>query len=120
LTLAITGYKDALAIGGPLNVIDPAGEGPILVLEGMIGSVAGPDPHVARRIAGGDPFTIGGEASDRDRYLVLPIEIDVEGIVEAADEDGSAVAVDDGGGLGIRGDEESTASLCAWDGGVGL
>lgn len=82
--------------------------------------MAPPDPHSAGDISGGDPLTIGGESRNSSLVSVLPIDGSLERGAETADDDGAAVAVDDGVGFGIAGDEDPSAPLSGGDAGVGL
>lgn len=54
-----------------------------------------PDPDGAGDVGGGDPLAVGGEAGDGGRVGVLAVDLDLEGAVEVANHDGSAVAVED-------------------------
>lgn len=56
--------------------------------------------HVSRR----DPLPVGGESSHSGLVGVFCVDLDVEWTVEVADDDGAAVAVEEGVGFRVAGD----------------
>lgn len=110
LSLAFTGGNDPLAVGRPLQVVDPAGEDTEFVLEDVL-VVPAPDPDCAGDVGRRDPLAVGREPRHRGLVGVLPIDDDLEGAVEVPDDDGPTVAVDDGVCLGIAGNEDPLPSL---------
>lgn len=108
--LSITGGNNTHSIGGPLEIIDAAGEHPELVLENEF--VAGaPDADDAGAVARGDPLAVGRVAGDGDIVGVLGVNGNLEGAIKVPDNDGSAVAVKDGIWFRIAGDQDSPAPL---------
>lgn len=63
-----------------------------------------PDPDGARDVGGGDPLAVGGEARDGGLVRVLTVDGDVEGAVQVADDDGSAIAIQNRVRLWVAGD----------------
>lgn len=110
LPLAVPGHDDAEAIGGPAEVVDAAGEGAELGLEGAV-AVAPPDADAAGGVGGGDPLAVGGEAGDGGRVGVVRVGPAVERRVEAADDDAAARAVGDRLRLGVPREEDPAAAL---------
>lgn len=110
LALAIPGDDDAEAIGGPAEVVDAAGDGAELGLEGAV-AVAAPDSDAAGGVRGGDPLAVGGEAGDGGRVGVVRVGPGVERRVEAADDDAPAGAVGDRVRLRVAPQEDPPPAL---------
>lgn len=110
LALAITRSDDPEAVGGPLEVVDAAGEDAELVLEDVVRAAA-PDADSTGGVGGGHPLAVGGEAGDAGGVGVLGVHGDVEGAVEVPDDHGPAVAVGDGVRFRVTGDQDATAAL---------
>nr|GMD35639.1 hypothetical protein DEO72_LG9g3547 [Ipomoea batatas] len=109
VTIASSG-NDTHSIGGPLEIIDTAGEHSVLVFENEF--IAGaPDADDAGDIARGDPLTVGGVAGDGDIVGVLGVDGDLERAIEAPENHGSPVAEKDGIRFRISGDEDSPPTL---------
>lgn len=120
LALAVAGGHDPHPVGRPLEIIYPARENPKLLLEHVVVVVGPPDPDGPGHVGGGDPLAVGRVAGDGGLVSVLAVDVDVEGAVEVADDDGAAVAVEDGVGLGVAGDQDPAAALRRRHAGVGL
>nr|GME05060.1 dof zinc finger protein DOF3.6-like [Ipomoea batatas] len=84
LALAITGSDNAHPIGGPLEIIDPTGEHPELLLEYKI-IVGAPDPDGAGDVGGGDPLAVRGVPGDGGLVSVLGVDSDLEGAVKSSE-----------------------------------
>lgn len=110
LALAVPGNDDAHAVGGPSEVVDAAGDGAELGLEGAV-AVAAPDADASRGVGGGDPLAVGGEAGDGGRVGVLRVGPGVERRVEAAEDDAAAGAVGDGLRLGVPRQQDPAPAL---------
>lgn len=54
-----------------------------------------PDPDGAGDVGGGDPLAVRGVPGDGGLVSVLGVDSDLEGAVKVADDDGSAIAIED-------------------------
>lgn len=79
-----------------------------------------PDPDGAGDIRGGDPLAVGGEPGDGGGVSVLGVDRHLQGVVEAEDDDGSAIGVHNPVGLGVAGDQNPPPALRRRHARVGL
>lgn len=110
LPLAVAGGDNALAIRRPLEIVDPTREDTKLLFQNKI-IVGPPDPNGARHVSRGDPLAVGRVAGDGGGVHVLAVNLDLEGAVEVANHDGSAIAVEDWIGFRVAWDQDAAAPL---------
>lgn len=79
-----------------------------------------PEADNAGYIAGGDPLTVGRVSCDGSRISVLAIDLDIERPIEVADENRTSIAIENGVGFSVAGDENSAAAFRGRSGSVGL
>lgn len=82
--------------------------------------MSAPDPDGAGDVGRCDPLAVGRVPGDGGRVSVFRVDSDLEGAIEVPDDDGSAVAVEDGVGLRVAGDEDAPAALRRGDANVRL
>lgn len=108
--LSIAGSNNSKPIERPLEIIDPTSEDSEFVLEHEV-VVRSPNANGTRDISGSDPLAVGRVASNGDSIAMFTVNMDVLGLAEAPDEDRAAVAVENGVGFGVAGDQNATASF---------
>lgn len=108
--LSIAGSDNPKAIGGPLEIIDPTSKDPELVLQHEP-VVRSPDSNRTRDISGSDPLAVGRVARDGNSIAMFAVNLDVLGSTEAPNQDGAAIAVENGVGFGVAGDQNAPASF---------
>lgn len=108
---SIAGSDDPKPVGGPLEIIDPTSKDPELVLKHET-IVRSPDSNRTRDISGSDPLAVGRVASHGSSISMFSVYLDVFGSLEAPDQDGAAIAVENGVGFGVAGDQNAPASFC--------
>lgn len=79
-----------------------------------------PDPDGAGDVGGGDPLAVGGEAGDGGVVGVLAVDGGLERSIQVADDDGSAVTVEDRVGFRIARYQNPSAPFCGGNARVGL
>lgn len=79
-----------------------------------------PDSDGAGDVGGGDPLAVGGVARHRDGVGMLAVHPHLQRVVEVADYDRSARAVENVVRFGIAGDEDAATALRGGCARVGL
>jgi hypothetical protein len=107
---SIAGSNNSKSIERPLEIIDTTSKDSELVLQHEA-VVRSPNANSTRDISGSDPFAVGRVASNGNSIAMFAVNLDVLELAEAPDEDRAAVAVENGVGFGIAGDQNAAASF---------
>lgn len=118
-SFAITAGNNAHTVGRPLQIIDPTRNNFKFVFKHEL-IVGTPDPDRPRHVSRRDPLSIGGVTGHGDRVPVLPVNLHVERPVQVTDQNGTAIAVENGIRFRVPRDENSSSTLGGWRAGVGL
>jgi len=118
LFLALSDGNDSLAVIGPLEIEDGAGQNSELDLQDVLLLRGVPDSDSSSGISGGDVETRGRISGHRGCMLMLTIGIHLQGILQASDDDGISTGVQEILSLWISSQQQCLATNRRWRGGV--